>query len=108
MMHRYQKMSYEQFISEDSSDAINNIAILTMYFTNNVLYGTLKASAELLLAIFIVSFLFFVNPLLVFLLFGILFLLVFGYSNFFKNLMNSYGKKLILQTQTLFKQLVNL
>ena len=94
MMHRYQKMSYEQFISEDSSDAINNIAILTMYFTNNVLYGTLKATAELLLAIFIVSFLFFVNPLLVFLLFGILFLLVFGYSNFFKNLMNSYGKKI--------------
>ena len=93
MMHRYQKMSYEQFISEDSSDAINNIAILTMYFTNNVLYGTLKASAELLLAIFIVSFLFFVNPLLVF------YFLVFCFYWFldiatFKNLMNSYGKKI--------------
>ena len=94
MMSSYQSLSYEKFVSKDSSDAINNITILTMYFTNNVLYGILKAFAELLLAIFIVSFLFFVNTLLVLTLFGILFILVFAYSSFFRNLMSSYGKKI--------------
>ena len=48
MMKSYQSMNYQKFISYDSSDAISNITILTMYFTNNVLYMTLKASAELL------------------------------------------------------------
>jgi ABC-type bacteriocin/lantibiotic exporter with double-glycine peptidase domain len=94
MMRSYQNLSYEKFVTKDSSDAINNITILTMYFTNNVLYGILKAFAELLLAIFIVSFLFFVNTLLVIALFGILFILVFVYSSFFRNLMSSYGKKI--------------
>ena len=68
MMKSYQSMNYQKFISYDSSDAISNITILTMYFTNNVLYMTLKASAELLLAFFIISFLFFINPVLVLIL----------------------------------------
>ena len=89
-------MNYQKFISYDSSDAISNITILTMYFTNNVLYMTLKASAELLLAFFIISFLFFINPVLVLILIGGLFLLIVSYSSFFKNLMSSYGKKINL------------
>tara|TARA_B100000073_G_scaffold174934_1_gene144804 strand:+ start:1277 stop:2953 length:1677 start_codon:yes stop_codon:yes gene_type:complete len=96
MMKSYQSMNYQKFISYDSSDAISNITILTMYFTNNVLYMTLKASAELLLAFFIISFLFFINPVLVLILIGGLFLLIVSYSSFFKNLMSSYGKKINL------------
>jgi len=96
MMKSYQSMNYQKFISYDSSDAISNITILTMYFTNNVLYMTLKASAELLLAFFIISFLFFINPVLVLILIGGLFLLIISYSSFFKNLMSSYGKKINL------------
>ena len=82
MMSSYQSLSYEKFVSKDSSDAINNITILTMYFTNNVLYGMLKAFAELLLQFLSFRFLFFVNTLLVLTLFGILFILVFAYSSF--------------------------
>ncbi len=96
MMKSYQSMNYQKFISYDSSDAISNITILTMYFTNNVLYMTLKASAELLLAFFIISFLFFINPVLVLILIGGLFLLIVSYSSFFKDLMSSYGKKINL------------
>ena len=84
MMKSYQSMNYQKFISYDSSDAISNITILTMYFTNNVLYMTLKASAELLLAFFIISFLFFINPVLVLILIGGLFLLIVSYSSFLK------------------------
>jgi len=96
MMKAYQDMSYERFTTHDSSDAITNITILTMYFTNNVLYMSLKACAELLLAFFIFSFLISVNAALVFILsFGLGFL-VFAYSNFFKTRMNSYGKRINL------------
>lgn len=96
LMKSYQNMSYQKFISYDSSDAISNITILTMYFTNNVLYSTLKASAELLLACFIISFLLFINPILVLILIGGLGFLVISYSSYFRNLMNSYGKKINL------------
>ena len=94
MMSSYQGMSYERFISRDSSDAITNITILTMYYTNNVLYYCLKAIAELLLALFIFSFLISINISLVLILsFGLAFL-VLAYNNFFKTRMNSYGKKM--------------
>ena len=96
MMSAYQNMSYEKFTSNDSADAITNTTILTMYFTNNVLYSTLKATAEVLLALFIFSFLLFVNGLLVLILSLGLGLLVFAYSNFFKSRMTSYGKKINL------------
>jgi ABC-type multidrug transport system fused ATPase/permease subunit len=94
LMSAYQSMSYEEFTSNDSSDAINNTTILTMYFTNNVLYGVLKALSELLLALFLFVFLISVNGLLVLILSVGLGCLVFFYSNFFKSRMIGYGKKI--------------
>ena len=64
LMKTYQNMSYEDFTENDSSDAIANTTVLSMYFTNNVLYSTLKAFAEVILAIFLFSFLLFINGLL--------------------------------------------
>lgn len=94
LMKTYQNMSYEEFIENDSSDAIANTTVLSMYFTNNVLYMTLKAFAEIILAVFLFSFLLFVNGLLVLILVLGLGLLVTLYSNFFKSRMISYGQRI--------------
>ena len=94
LMSTYQNMPYEEFIEIDSSDAIANSSVLTMYFTNNVLYMSLKAFAEVVLALFLFSFLIFVNGLLVLILSLGLGLLVALYSNFFKTRMISYGQKI--------------
>jgi len=94
LMSAYQTMTYETFIDRDSADAITNITILPMYFTNNVLFIILKATAELLLALFVLSFLLFVNGLLVLILSVGLGVLVFLYNNFFKARLNLYGKNI--------------
>lgn len=94
LMKTYQNMSYEDFTENDSSDAIANTTVLSMYFTNNVLYSTLKAFAEVILAIFLFSFLLFINGLLVLILVIGLGSLVTLYSNFFKSRMISYGQKI--------------
>jgi ABC-type multidrug transport system fused ATPase/permease subunit len=94
LMKTYQSMSYEEFTENDSSDAIANTTVLSMYFTNNVLYSTLKAFAEVILAIFLFSFLLFINGLLVLILVLGLGSLVTLYSNFFKSRMISYGQKI--------------
>ncbi len=96
MMKTYQDMSYEEFISRDSSDAVSNITILSTYYTNNVLYTLLKASSEFLLAVFIFFFLISVNALLVFILSFGLFFLVLLYNGFFKKRMHEYGEKINL------------
>ncbi len=94
LMKTYQNMSYEDFTENDSSDAIANTTVLSMYFTNNVLYSTLKAFAEVILAIFLFSFLLFINGLLVLILVLGLGSLVTLYSNFFKSRMISYGQRI--------------
>ena len=94
MMSAYQNMSYEKFMSNDSSDSITNTTILTMYYTNNVLYMVLKAAAEVLLALAIFFFLVSVNGTLVLILSLGLGILVAAYSNFFKTRMVSYGKRI--------------
>ncbi len=94
LMKTYQNMTYEEFIGNDSSDAIANTTVLSMYFTNNVLYNTLKAFAEVVLAIFLFCFLLFINGLLVLILVSVLGLLVTLYGNFFKSRMVSYGQKI--------------
>ena len=94
LMMTYQNMAYDEFIEMDSSDAIANTTVLSMYFTNNVLYMSLKAFAEVILALFLFSFLVSVNGLLVLILsFGLGFLVLI-YSNFFKSTMILYGKKI--------------
>ena len=81
LMQTYQKMPYEEFIDNDSSDAIANTTILTMNFTNNVLYTILKAFAEIVLALFLL-FLISINGLLVLILSMGLGFLIFAYNNF--------------------------
>ena len=94
LMNCYQNMNYEEFIENDSADAIANTTILSMYYTNNVLYMSLKAFSELLLAFFILSFLVFINGLLV-IIFGLgLLVLIAGYSSIFRTRMISYGQKI--------------
>ena len=111
LMKTYQNMSYEEFIENDSSNAIANTTVLSMYFTNNVLYNTLKAFAEVILAAFLFAFLLFINLLLVLILVLGLGLLVTLYSNFFKSRMISYGQRineansnLVQSVKTCFKK----
>lgn len=92
LMKSYQNMPYEEFIENDSSDAISNTTVLTMYFTNNVLFQTLKAFAEIILAFFLFCFLVFVNGTLVLILSLGLAFLVTLYGNFFKSRMIAYGQ----------------
>ena len=100
-MQTYQKMPYEEFIDNDSSDAIANTTILTMNFTNNVLYTTLKAFAEIVLALFLFIFLISINGLLVLILSMGLGFLIFAYNNFFKSKMVMYGQKINLANANL-------
>lgn len=92
LMVCYQNMKYEEFIENDSADAISNATVLSMYFTNNVLYMCLRGFSELLLALFIFSFLIFVNGLLVIIFSLGLLILIVSYSRFFKARMISYGE----------------
>ena len=101
LMQTYQKMPYEEFIDNDSSDAIANTTILTMNFTNNVLYTTLKAFAEIVLALFLFIFLISINGLLVLILSMGLGFLIFAYNNFFKSKMVMYGQKINLANANL-------
>lgn len=101
LMKSYQCMPYEEFIENDSSDAISNTTVITMYFTNNVLFMTLKAFAEIVLALFLFLFLFFVNGKLVLILSLGLGLLVTLYSNLFKSKMIFYGKNINMANSNL-------
>ena len=101
LMQTYQRMPYEEFIDNDSSDAIANTTILTMNFTNNVLYTTLKAFAEIVLALFLFIFLISINGLLVLILSMGLGFLIFAYNNFFKSKMVMYGQKINLANANL-------
>ena len=101
LMKSYQNMPYEEFIENDSSDAISNTTVITMYFTNNVLFMTLKAFAEIVLALFLFLFLVFVNGKLVLILSIGLCLLVTLYTNLFKSKMISYGKNINIANSNL-------
>ena len=96
MMIAYQSMEYVKLIEKDSSDAINNTTILTMQYTNAVLYSTLKALAELVLCCFLLVFLIRVNGMLVLVLALGLSFLVIGYGSFFRTRMIFYGQQVNL------------
>ena len=91
LMDSYQKMPYTRYILRSSSEYIVNIQDLTGKYQAIVL-AILKSISDILVSIFILSFLAYQNIMALLVLISLLILLIFGYDKIFKNKMTRYGE----------------
>jgi len=101
LMKSYQTMSYVEYTQRNSAEYIYNMSVVSS-FTQGTLVSILRIFTEIIVATFILIFLFFQDPyvltLLVFLLGGFIFLYDFFFRKRIKrygHLVNSYSTKML-------------
>jgi ATP-binding cassette, subfamily B, bacterial PglK len=91
LMQVYQSMPYTNFISRNSSEYIYNIQSLTSKYSTSVLM-VLNIVSNSIIGFFIIGFLAWRNPYVLFLLITLLGTVMLTYDKFFRHRLISYGK----------------
>jgi len=93
LMSSYQNMSYEEYIERNSSEYIYQIQELAAKFSHTTLQAILRIMSEGIVFVALVLFLAWINLMAVLILAGLIIASVSIYDIFFKNKLDSYGKK---------------
>ena len=93
LMSSYQNMPYERYIERNSSEYIYQIQELAVKFSHTTLQAILRVMSEGIVFVVLVLFLAWINLMAVLILAGLIIVSILIYDIFFKNKVDSYGKK---------------
>jgi ATP-binding cassette, subfamily B, bacterial PglK len=92
LMHVYQNMPYNKYILRNSSDYIQSIQALAAQYSKGVLLNLLKLLSESIVALVVISFLFFIDSLLVVIVLSVLTILIFIYQSTYRQELKDLGE----------------
>lgn len=93
LLRAYQEMDFLNFINKNSSEYVRDISLLTEQYSTIILAGALKATSEILIAIFMLSFLLYVNTLGFIVLVIFISIIIVAYDTTIKKKVKSYSIK---------------
>jgi ABC-type bacteriocin/lantibiotic exporter with double-glycine peptidase domain len=105
LMHSFQDLDYELYISRNSSEYIHSINNLTSLFSGKIINVLLKAICDTLVGFFILVFLVINNPGELIILFLVVSISYFIYDKMLKNKIKMYGKKANLSSEKILQTL---
>ncbi len=101
----FNSMSYEEYIKRNSAYYINQISILSSYFVKQTFFPLIKIVSDVIIIICIITFLGFLNIIILSSVVTTLLLLLITYDSFFKKKMTRYGYEIDSSQRNILKNI---